>query len=302
MDKVHIVTGGQNTDADVLACAVAYTELLKREGKKTYAVITENFTMSVTPEILSWKPSFFTSYDFKGDEVFIMVDISDPQYFSDFVDHDRIGEIYDHRPGHQNLWKEKISNNSHIEMVGACGTLIWEAFKDRGHADKITQTSARLLLASIVSNTLNFKNAVTTERDISAYTELLPFTDLSDAWREKYFKDQDSLLLQNFAHYLEVDTKSKGEEIVMGQIELWDGRPVLKNHLTEMQQLLNKNPGKPRFITIPSISENKNYFYTNDLSTKKLLEEKMKVKFDGDIAETKELLLRKQIRPLLLGY
>ena len=52
--KIVVTAGDKYTDIDVLACAIAYTELLNREGKNAEAVLAGVFNKSVTDKIKSW--------------------------------------------------------------------------------------------------------------------------------------------------------------------------------------------------------------------------------------------------------
>jgi hypothetical protein len=53
------------------------------------------------------------------------------------------------------------------------------------------------------------------------------------------------------------------------------------------------------FLNIIELDEVKNYFITNDIKTQKLLEKILDVRFNGFIAERPNLIMRKQIVPLL---
>jgi inorganic pyrophosphatase/exopolyphosphatase len=47
------------------------------------------------------------------------------------------------------------------------------------------------------------------------------------------------------------------------------------------------------------LEDQMNFFVTDDMTTKELLEKVLGVRFDGIVAERKELIMRKQIVPLL---
>jgi inorganic pyrophosphatase/exopolyphosphatase len=147
-------------------------------------------------------------------------------HFAPFVAHERIAEVYDHRYGHQDYWAEKLGENAHVEMVGSCGTLIWEEYIKRNKSDQISLVSAKLLLASVVSNNLAMKSELTTPRDISAYNELLKITGLDETWVSSYYFEQEASLLSNFKEYVEADTKiidTRFGDVAIGQLEIWNG-------------------------------------------------------------------------------
>ncbi len=302
MNKIVVTAGANASDIDVLACVVAYAELLKLEGKNSLAVVPGSFTMSVPASILAWNPIFEKTYSPTGDELFTVVDICDPEAFPVFVDIERMDEVYDHRAGHEDFWKSKIGDRTHIEMVGACGTLIWEEYKKRGFAEAISPISAKLLLASIVSNTLNFKGPITVERDREAYKELSALTGLGETWIENYFIEQEQTLLSDFKNYVSTDTKlfhTKSGDFVISQIELWDAQKVLAEKKGEIVEAIGELTQYPWILNIPSISQGFNYVYTTHSEAKKIIEEKLRLSFEGDIAKTEKLTMRKEIMKLL---
>ena len=186
MRKIGVTQAVYTSDMDSLACSIAYSELLRLEGKDAVAYIPKEPGSSVTDEIKSWEFSY--EVEPKPEELenmdFIMVDTTDPHTFPKFVTEDKIIEIYDHHYGYEDYWKQKLGKNANIEMIGACATLIWEEYKKRGFADKISQVSAKLLYAAIVSNTLNFKATITSPRDVEAFQELSVKSGISKDWIE----------------------------------------------------------------------------------------------------------------------
>jgi len=267
MEKIIVTTGQPFTDIDALACALAYTELLQLEGKNVGTVLPGPLNKSVTEKIKKWKLNFSIKPGYKNAK-YILVDISDPKFFASFVKEKDVIEVFDHRAGFETYWKEKLSNNAKIEMVGSCATLIWEEYNKRMHSKDISEINANLVYTAIASNTLNFQASVTTKKDKKAFKNISKFTNLPKNWIETYFKDQEKESLENPI-----------EAILKDTIEI---------ALTSF--------GKPKwFLTSPSISEGKNYLFTKNPEIKKLLEKIIDAKFDGDIGTTDKLWLRKEI-------
>lgn len=300
--KTIVTAGAKGADIDVFACATAYAELLNLEGHDTIPVVAGSFTSTVTPSILEWGAEYKTEYEPNGTEQFVLVDISDPDHFPAFVSHDRISEVYDHRHGHENYWQERLKENAHIEMVGSCGTLIWEQFKERGKEKDISITSAKLLLASIVSNNLAFRSPLTTERDRSAYADLGAMTGLDDDWITEYFLEQEKILLDDFERYVRADTKvfkiAEGD-FAIGQIEMWDATNLLNIKQTELDALMAEFEPTPWIVNILNISKGFNFVYSKSPRGKELFEQKVNFKFDGDVAKTDDLLMRKYLMKVL---
>lgn len=305
MDTIVVTAGAKGADIDVLACAIAYAELLKLEGKEAIPVVAGKFTSSVTPTVLGWGAEFQRSYEPAGAERFVMVDISDPDHFPNFVAHDRIAEIYDHRYGHEEFWQEKLGGNAKIEMVGACGTLIWEEYLKRDKTKKISEASARLLLASVVSNTLNFRSPQTTERDSAAFEQLSIKANLPDGWVETYFKEQEDILFENFEDCVVADTKRfkiHEGDFVIGQIELWDAERVVEERIDELHEIMSRYEPIPWIVNIINISKGFNYIFSKSEAGKKSVQEILDVTFNDGIAQTEGLLMRKHLMKKLRDH
>ncbi len=303
MKNIIVTAGAEAADIDVFACAVAYAELLKLEGKNARAVIAGSFTMSVTPSILAWGAVFEKGNIVTDMDDFVLVDISDYSHFPNFVDLNKVIELYDHRHGFEDFRKEKLGSESHIEMVGACGTLIWDEFKKRNQDSDISIISAKLLLASIVSNTLNFKGPVTTDRDIKAFNELSEITGLDSEWISHYFNEQEKVLLEDFKTYLKTDTKKfkmPFGDFIIAQIELWDAATTLESKQYDIENVMQEYQEIPWILNIPNISKGFNYIYSSSEKAHEIIREKLGLVFVDNIAKTEKLMMRKEIMKILM--
>lgn len=290
-------------DVDVLACAVAYAELLRLEGKDAVAVVSPNFTASVTPTVRTWGGEYATTYEPQDDD-FVLVDLSVPKYVARFVDMERIREVYDHHFfGQEQHWYDTLGTDAHIEHVGACATLIWEQAVARGFSDTLSLASKRILCAAIVSNSLNLTASVTDPRDHTALADLVPRAELPADWIASYFAEQEHYLGQHLEKLLDADTKNQSLEntgvIVIGQLELWNARPFIERNREVLERTLKNRGYQQWFLSALSVSEGINYLFTTDASTQAFLAEKLNVTFDGAIATTARLMMRKEIIPLL---
>jgi len=304
MKNIVITAGETFTDIDVLACVVAYSELLNLEGQKNEIVLPGVLNSSITKTIRNWDLKYVTTPT-DAESGVVIVDVSELAYVAKFVKPEDVVEVYDHRFGFQDFWKEKLSNNAHIELVGACATLIWEEYKKRGYRDKISTLGANLLTIAILSNTLNFGASVTTDRDTVAFEELKQYRDLPQNWAEKYFEEVEESIYANIEQAITSDTKTLNLPtvdfpIVMGQLELWNGNKFLSKHTQEAKNALEKFGHPDWFLSVPSISEKKNYIYTESEKIKELLPKIIQVTFNGNMGVTDKLWLRKEIRKKFL--
>ena len=294
----YVVTSGQKfTDIDALACAVAYAEFLNRQGKESEVVLPGIFNASITQTVRDWDLSYRTTPS-QLDALFVIVDVSDPEQIATCAKNKNIVEVFDHHSGFENFWQKRLGGESHIEFIGACATLIWEEYRKRDM--EISLLSSNLLSVAIVSNTLNFGAQITHQRDHDAFRELQELHPLSLEWIEKYFLDQEKDINADVAHAISNDTKvitdlNLKDSLVIGQLELWDGKGFLYKNTGLIKETLMKHGSPYWFMTIPSLKETKNYIYTENPSVQVMLSEALGVVFQENIGVTDKLWLRKEI-------
>lgn len=307
MAQIVVTTGKRYTDIDGLACVWAYQEIPLQGA---LGILPGPLNQSIPQSVRRWLPKYAGTLK-PGDYDFVITDVSEAPQLPDFVKLDHIIKIYDHHFGFEKYWEEKLgTENVHIEPVGACATLIWETYKNSPpllnpaplripHPHSISPLSANLLYTAIVSNTLNFKSSLTTDRDKQAFEELKPFTDLPDNWIAKYYLDQEQDIFQNPIPAVANDTKLqviKGMTCAIGQMELWDSRNFLKEHQKTIESVLKNFNTETWLFTSPCISEGRNYIFTKNPILKDYLRQVLEVDFQGtDIGTTSKLWLRKEI-------
>ncbi len=224
---MYVVTAGKAfNDIDAFGCAIAYAELLRKEGKNAQAVFIGPLNHSVTELVFEQGGEYTTEYTPRDEDRFIYVDLSGPDHFA-FADQDesKIFEIYDHHYGYEEYWRERLGERSHIERVGAAGTLIWEEFKKRGLDKEISSTSANVLALAILQNTLNFTSSETNERDLAAFKELGSHVTMTGNWQERYFEECSDGMHTHFDETLRNDTKTiekffSSQKLIFSQLEI----------------------------------------------------------------------------------
>jgi inorganic pyrophosphatase/exopolyphosphatase len=307
---IKITSGSAYVDIDVLACAVSYNELLNKRALESEIILTGPFNSTIPKTITEWKlPISKIPPQNPADFSYILVDISYPKHFEKFVIIDNVIEIFDHHYGHEQFWRAKIDKDAHIESVGSCATLIWEQYKLHGEAENISTLSANLIYTSIISNTLNLRASVTTERDLQALEELKSKITLPDNWVQLYYSETEASIISDTISAIRKDTKKIdiGEQnYVIGQLELWDGRNFVSNKdilpLTMEGLNIKENTDSKWFLTIPSIKEGKNFIITTSYSVKQTLGELLGATFEGPLGTTDKLFLRKEILRELMQH
>lgn len=302
MNKKNIVVGGSTyADIDVLACIAAYTQLLALKGHQAQGIITGPWNQTISHSIRQWPTEIAPKFLLLKEPCnFILVDISDPKFVEQFVEVDKVIEVYDHHYGHEAFWKKRLPNSAFIEHVGACATLIWERFKKDRLQNSISTINANLLYTAIFANTLNFKSHVTTDRDKIASEELLKHIDLPNNWIATYYAEVAEEFNKGLSEHIHKDTKIvnlSGSSFNFGQIEIWNATPII----AMFDHKFHPKPNEEWLVNIASIEEGCSYFYSNsDRLQKKIMQVTAGKKINRFLQVSHRLWLRKEILRELL--
>ena len=266
MTNYYIVGGKAYADIDVLACAVAYEELLRKMGKQAFAAPAKTWNQTIPASIRKWPIETHSVFDAKQTDRFILVDISDPDHLDDNVFPECISEVFDHHYGHEQVWQEIIPEHTHIEKVGACATLIWEQFKKEGKEEHISELSANLLYTAIFANTLDFKAKVTDRRDREAAKQIYPYTNLPADWKALYYNEIEGSLLKDPIEGIMTDTKLLhlfDQPVAFGQIEVFNASSLIEKKIFEKLIEDPRLGGRSVILNVASIQEGKSYLFCN---------------------------------------
>ena len=231
-----------------------------------------------------------------GSANIILVDVSDPEYFEEFVDESRILEIIDHHPGHENYWNKRTTIKSQIEAIGAVCTQVYEKFVESGRIDLLDKKLCQLLVAGILDNTINLKSKITNERDQKAYQDLMKLGMLSDDFGRKYFEACEREQMKNLKSAIlgDIKTKCKSPSPLPNAI----GQIILFNRDRITQDLLNDifTDYDRWMINIISLEDGRSYLYCDSEETKAGLEKLFNIKSNHDkLVVLDNFILRKEI-------
>jgi manganese-dependent inorganic pyrophosphatase len=301
--KSILITGYVNPDLDGVAGVIAYCEFLQKTGI--------NAEVGFIGEMHDEAKYIFDRYGFvypqsisnadNFDKV-ILVDASDLNGIEGKIAPEKVIEIIDHRKINE---ADKFPNaKAQIELVGSASTLIAERFIQ--NQIDISYQSAVLLCGAIISNTLNFKGGVTTERDKRAVeylnkTALLP----ENFWKELFIAKSDlsgdklkERIEGDFAWFI-----MGGKKVGIAQIEIIGADNLIKERLNDIIQTLEKIKSQMGldyiFQNTIELEEIKNLFIAKDADTQAVLEKALGIRFSGSVAERPNLIMRKQIVPLI---
>lgn len=301
--KPILVTSYINPDLDGLAGAIGYAEFLSKTGilceagiigephdEARYVLDRFGFTYPI---------SILDASDY--DQV-ILVDASDVTGLEGKIPPEKVIGLIDHRKVHE---ADKFPQaKAQIELVGAAATLIAEKFMQ--HTIDISRESATLIYGAVISNTLNFRGTVTTDRDRKAAEWLNQTAQLpQDFWKD-LFSAKSDLAGTKLTERIQGDFASfvlGGKKIGIAQIEMVGAKKLIEERQQEIVHELDKIKFEREFDFIfqntIGLEEMKSFFVTDDELTKKLLEKVFDIHFMGSVAERPNLIMRKQIVPLL---
>jgi manganese-dependent inorganic pyrophosphatase len=301
--KSILVTCYVNPDLDGVAGAIGYGEFLLKTGKSVEVGIIGDIHDEAKYLLERFKIAYpkviLNSDDY--DEV-VLVDASDLNGLEDKISPLKIIELIDHRPVND---ADQFPNaQKQIEMVGAAATLIAEKFMQNNV--QISKESAILIYGAIISNTLNFKGSVTTERDRIAADWLNQTAKLPESFPSELFAAKSDLLGSRLAERVEGDFAwftFGGKKLGIAQLEIIGAKKLVEYRGEEIAQILNTIKNRMGldliFQNTIDLEEGANYLFADDKLTQQLLGITLDVKFLGNVAYRPNVLMRKQIVPLL---
>lgn len=301
--KTTLITCYVNPDLDGVAGAIGYAEFLAKSGQVAQVGIIGDIHEEARYVFdrfhFPYPPALSSS---EGYEQVILVDASDLNGLEGKIDSQKVIEVIDHRQVHEadKFPQAKIQ----IELVGAAATLIAEKFIQ---ADiPISLEAATLIYSAIISNTLNFKAPVTTDRDRQAAAWLNQTAKLDDNFWKELFTAKSDLSGEKLEERIRGDFawfEFGGKRLGIAQIEMIGAAALLQHRETEIIAILKqlKTELKLDFIFQNTIEleEGKNFLVATDEDSKKLLVDTLNLEFKGQIAMRPALIMRKQIVPLI---
>ena len=290
-------------DIDGIACTLGYLEFLK--AQKQEAKVTFVGDLSREVEFFKEYTGYFPAARHKGrypdGAEFVLVDTADPDAIESTIPLEKVTTVFDHR---ELVFSGKFTKaRLKIEKVGSCATLIVELLQRK----KITPSKnvAVYLYSAIISNTVRFKNSVTTSRDIAAAKYLKLIARIPNSYVERMFefksriKRQEDLLFllnQDF-----VTHQMKGRGVMIAQVEIAELEEVVNKNLKAIQIWLKKTKREEKldYALFTGIDINKgfNLFITVDKKSDEFFSRVLGVsKINGQLKQA-GIIMRKQIWP-----
>ncbi len=294
MTNIIITSGRKYIDIDAYASMIAYRELLKViDNNNVIASTTATLNQSIPPLILDLKYSLNKLID-NGNDKYILLDVSNPDFFDEQVRLSKIIEIIDHHTGFEQYWAKYPNIKTQIEFIGSVCTLVYEKIIQSRHVEILDTDLCKLLVAGILDNTLNLKASITTDRDRSAYNELLRLGKVPEDFYKEYFSACEAEITKDFEKAIKDDLKIEKAGILPEVI----GQMIVLNLDNFDQEKMNEFfAAYPEWMmNVVLLEESKSYIYFGGDGVRQRLEQLFDKKCENDnLLVLDKFLLRKQI-------
>lgn len=160
---IVVTSGKKYIDIDAYATCIAYAKLLNLKGIEAKAISTAKLNESITPSLLNIDIGLDEYIPNENDE-YVIIDVSNPDFFDIFVKEEKIIEIIDHHVGYEEYWSRKLKDKAKIEFIGSVATIVLELYEKQNLIRNIPKDLAILLMAAILDNTLNLKAKITSRK------------------------------------------------------------------------------------------------------------------------------------------
>lgn len=294
----RIVTSYEAPDLDGVSSLYAYCEYLNKTGIPSDYYIEDEPKKEVGIVCDLFNIQLGGAEEINNNQEVVLLDTSNMDSAT-FLNPVNIIEIIDHHPKNPNSNK-CINAKIHIESLGAVATLIAEKF--RKNNVPISRESAILLYYGIISNSINLKASITTQKDIDIANWLEEqCNEITKEKIEEIFtlksKVEDTELRQEME--AEVAFDYKGKRMTIAQLEIANIKQFLEEKEEKVIEVLNQvreeNSVDYIFINCVDILNGFNLVLTIDNETRILLEKDLGYSFENDRCEFDRLIQRKDI-------
>lgn len=298
-----IVTSYPNPDLDGTASAIAYAEFLHQQSSNAVAAVfgTPHREAQFVLKTFHIVEPYSAEKLLTADGRVVLVDASDRLNISSQIVTEQVIEVIDHRKVHE---AEKFPRATiQIELVGSCATLIAEKFSKKEVA--ISQASATLLYAAIISNTVNFQANVTTGRDRTMADWLKEKISVPDDFIHQMFRDK-SQMTKPLKEVLDDDLavfEMARRRVGIAQLEIIEADQLLRSRREELEKALwdikEERALDYIFLTAIDIELVKNIFLVIDPASEALVARSLAISFQDQMAVKDKITMRKTIVPLI---
>lgn len=293
-----IVTTYINPDMDGISLMYAYTEFLRKKGED--AEYYFEGTMKKEAEIVLKKFNIKLNNVAKieNDDKIVLVDTNYLSEISKAIKQENIVEIIDHH-NRENWIDERMNIKVKIELIGAAATLVAEKFKNENI--EISRESAILLYYGIISNTMNLKIKLTSQKDIEMANWLKQQTpEITDEITTQIFVEK-SQIGDSLREEMEVEFKDQFMRISwsMGQLEVANVEDFLNKYEQDIRNVLKtvseENNVEHISVNCMDVINGYSVIVAGSEKTADIISNAIGIKFENFKAKTNELVSRKEM-------
>ena len=305
--ELIVITCYHNPDLDGFACVYGYSDLLKKLGINAVAAISGSPSLEAEYVIKKAKADDYEDarkiID-KADAI-ILVDASDTAGIDERIKPSKVVQVIDNRMHNE----AEAFKNAHIEIevVGATSTMIAEKFIERGIIP--SDSSGILLQTGIVSNTINFRNKITTHRDRRTSDWIKSQVEIPQDIVEKMFKAKSVFRDESLYHVIENNLalyKFKRAMTGLAQLEIIDASKFVDKNsadiLRDLRKLAIKYEAKYMILSVIDVNTAQNIFIVSNEESEKLLKETLNLEFEEGICFSDGIIMRKELVPMLHAH
>ena len=294
-----IITSYVCPDVDGVGCMYAYAELLRKDGedadyyfegklKKEAEIILELFNIKLNDKM-----------DVSSDDDIIMVDNNELNFLPTCIQKEKIIEIIDHHT--RCKWIDEMPNiKCQIEFIGAAATIVAERYKKKEIIP--SREAAILMYYGIISNTMNLKIKMTTDRDreMARWLKSIVPEINDDITREIFIKKSE--IGDNLEEEMEIGFKNRFVSIKwsIGQLEVANAEEFIGKYYKDMQSIMDKvskeNDIDYISVNIMDVLNGYNIIIAGNERTKNMLAENFEAfRFENMMAKSYDFYSRKEI-------
>ena len=293
-----IVTTYIHPDMDGISLMYAYTEYLRKKGEQAEYYYEGEMKKEAQIVLNTFNIKYNNISIIDDNDEIVLVDTNYFPEISEKIKMENIVEIIDHHK--KQGWFDNRNNiKVQIELIGAAATMVAERFKN-DNID-ISRESAILLYYGIISNTMNLKIKLTTQRDIDMANWLKSITpEITDEkTREIFIKKSE--IGDRLREEMEVEFKDQFMNIswTMGQLEIANVEDFLNKYEKDIRKVLKavslENNVEYISVNCMDIINGYSIIVAIDDRTANIISKAIHLRFDDLKAKSNELISRKEI-------
>jgi inorganic pyrophosphatase/exopolyphosphatase len=305
---MKVVTSYFEPDLDGTSSMYAYAELLNKQGEDVGYYIWGNAKNEVAIVCNKFNICLggLKNIEDKNNK-YILVDLNSMDQMHEKINEENLIEIIDHHGLSRFLPNYKNASRVQIDKLGAAATIVTERYKASGFIP--SREAAIMLYYGIISNSINFKASITSPRDIEAAKWLKSICDeIREEKIKEIFMEKSNIKDENLRVEMECELPMKTHEknVLVCQLEICNIDDFIKQKekliISILKDIKQEKEVDYLFVNCVDILNGFSLVYCLDEKTKRLVEEILQLKFNGNLAKAEKLIQRKEMTKAIREY